>query len=423
MMLQSRIFSPQHISRFVRAGDSQRFQIDLKKNKETIISDVSEAILDDSIDFTKFNLSQIKGRPCVSYSDYGTNLLMRVITHQLSKRFRVRFPNRDRMIGNIAEGLMDRTPIYLARYDISSFYESIPRELLYKRLVLDTSISTRIRDYLIKFFKAHQSPDNIGLPRGVSLTAVFSELLMEHFDTKVKGLDSVYRYFRYSDDMLIFSYRKIDNLTSKVANILPTGMALNSDKLFTHDLDTPKTSPISFERFEYLGYSFEVDKRQKRQEPRTVKIGIADKKIRRLKTRVVLSLKDFEKNKDEQLLLDRLRVISSNYKIHRHGISAYRTSKYIKTGIFYNYNKCGILSDGQFSQEVPDELKKLDDFLFGLTTGKHSKFKNILKTYMSPLNHQKLRKISFRKGFESRLLVRVPYKRFSQIQGIWRNAK
>ncbi|MFP3416485.1 hypothetical protein SB773_34170, partial [Bacillus sp. SIMBA_074] len=65
---------------------------------------------------------------------------------------------------------------------------------------------------------------------------------------------------------------------------------------------------------------------------KTVKISIADKKVKKIKTRITRSFLDFIKNKDFNLLDKRIKFLTGNY-----GIRKNNDGSVLKAGIFYNY--------------------------------------------------------------------------------------
>lgn len=43
-----------------------------------------------------------------------------------------------------------------------------------------------------------------GLPRGLSISSVMSELYMKYFDLRIRRLEGVYYYARFVDDIVVF---------------------------------------------------------------------------------------------------------------------------------------------------------------------------------------------------------------------------
>lgn len=328
--------------------------------------------------------------------------------------------NRDRIVAGAVESMMDATPFHVIRRDVTSFYESIDSDSLRQRLVYDTSLPRSVRHYLTLFFDAHCQEGHRGLPRGIGLTAVLAELAMEHFDRQVRSLPGVYRYFRYSDDIVVFAYANTTQIETSMSEILPEGMDFNKKKSAT--VDFTKKDKGTEKSIEYLGYKISTLSGIGGKLPRKVDVTISDKKINRLKSRIILSLKSFKKNADAELLIDRLKLISSNYQINRRGVNTWGSSTRIRSGIYYNYRKCGSYEGNSFSEKIPISLSKLDDFIHTLLKSPRSEFRTPIMMNCSPNQLQRLKKISFRLGFSSRRMVRLPYARLAIVKGAWRNA-
>lgn len=413
------VFSIRWIERVIRSGDSQRFSLDLVTNGPKIVEEISAAAIARSIDLTRYVRTKIRAKPCVTYTSYAETIVLRSIATFLARRMRVVPANRDRVVTGVIESMMDATPYWVIRRDVSSFYESIDADSLRDRLIYNTSIPRSVRFYLSQFFDTHCPRGERGLPRGIGLTAILAELAMEKFDRQVRALPGVYRYFRYSDDIVVFAYDNVADIETELQALLPEGMAFNPTKFETVDF-SKKT--LGEKAFEYLGYRFSTNAGIGGTAPRPIDVTISTPKIARLKTRVALAFKAFQRDHDGELLIDRLRLLSSNYQINRRGISTWLRRKRTRSGIYYNYRRCGRYEGGQFSEVVPPELAKIDDFVHTLLKSPRSRFRNALNGHLSVAQRTRLKAISFRLGFESRRMFRATYYRLAKLKGAWRNA-
>lgn len=432
-MLWEGIFTFKRLSRLVRSGDSQRFGLELEKDGETIVGQIATNAAARLIAMSAFVTAKVKRKDCVAYNDYPQNLVLRAVANYVARRFKVLTSSRDRIVRGVIEALYDRTPIYVIRRDLSSFYETIPLEPVRSRLLYDTAISRTIRHYLKEFYDNHCAGKTHGLPRGIGLTTILVELAMEPFDRDIRAIPGVYRYFRYSDDMLIFAFKDPAGVAKKIDDAMAKlpGMKFNASKSDMKSFDGEKNpldaskQPIpapSTASFDFLGYSFEAEQRVRRDKPRVVWISIADKKVKLIKTRIFLSLKDFQKNDDSQKLLDRLRILSGNYRINRRGVHAIRRSRFIYAGIYYNYWRCGEYRNGSHVPTTPDCLGDIDKFMHGFLNGKGSPFSAKIAARLTPVQKARLKRLSFSRGFEGKRMVRIPFNRFSKLKAIWRNA-
>jgi hypothetical protein len=412
------VLSARAFARVIRAGDSQRFAVNLKTERSALIDAAVNTALQVPATLPEFHATVLRGKPCVSYSDFSTNLILRSIARHLQQRLAIRPPNRDQIVLGVIQSLMDSTPMYVMRRDISSFYEHIPISPLRDRLLYDTASSLQIRAFLRAYFDQHCGERECGLPRGVGLSAILAEIAMRDFDQQVREIPGVYKYYRFSDDIIVFAFSSHDSVAEKLSQALPGGMRFNVSK--SHDLDlsgTARTGQASVS-FDYLGYSFAVTPIPKGSHSRTVSVRIASGKLNRIKTRIILSLNDHRRDRNFFLLRDRVRFLTSNYRLRRSGVSSV-SSTHILSGIFFNYRHCGdYVSRGQkfkFTPSSANELKALDGFFHSLIKGRGSSFSSML----TPLQKQLLSKYSFFQGYSRRILARYSNERVGEIKSAW----
>lgn len=398
-----------------RAGDSRRFGIDLKKDRANIILAATTAAKTGFSAYGPIHATISNGRKCNSIKDYSQTLILRILAKFIARRFRVDTNNRERMVRGVIESLADSTPIFIVRRDISSFYETIPTQGLTKRLTQDIFIPTQLRQHLNCFFGTF-CPPQTGVPRGICVSPILAELAMEAFDKSVRSLSGVYKYFRYSDDILIFSYSPTAEIELKLPQMLPPGMKFNEKKSYSIALNCNLKENQLTDSIEYLGYSYRISNLCGDKEPRRVDVFISDRKISKLKMRIFRCLKAFQKDKNFNLLRDRLQFLSGNYVVQRHGATAIKSSKLVKSGIFYNYRLCGTYAKGEFKPHSGSELKSLDGIYQSLikpTTKIGSK--------LTAFQYQELRLISFFKGFQLKITKRFSPDRVVQMKRAWRN--
>jgi hypothetical protein len=423
------IFSARRLLGLVRSGDSRRFGLELEADGEAIIAQIASNAALRLVPLTAFVTAKVKRKECVAYNNYPENIVLRAVANYVARRFRVVAISRDRIVRGVIEAMFDQTPIYVIRRDLSSFYETVPLEPVRDRLLYDTAIPRSVRHYLREFYEQHCGANTVGLPRGVGLTTVLVELAMQPFDDAIRAIPGVYRYFRYSDDMLILTYKnpvEVKDHINVALKKLP-GMAFNREKsheyAFAGDTTNPPNAqlPPSTASFDFLGYQFTAEQRVGRDLQRRLWVSIADKKIRLMKTRVYLSLKTFLKDGDAAMLVDRLRVLTGNYRINRRGINAIRRSRFIYAGIYYNYWRCGEYTNGVHIATAPESLRDIDRFVHGHMKTRGGKFRAALGR-LTLSQRRRLDTLSFERGFAGRRIVRVPFQRFSKLKAIWRNA-
>lgn len=411
------VFSAQALKRAMRAGDSHRFDLDVRSDGPALSETIAEAVNNRTIDLSVFTLGTARGKPCVTYPSYERTLVLRILAKYLARRFRITPPNRDRIVSGVVQAMLDGTPYTVIRRDVSRFYESIDADALRTKLVYDTSLPRVVRHLLLQYFNTHCSPEQPGLPRGVGLSGILAELAMDSFDRFVRGLPGVYRYFRYSDDIVIFCYDHSSDVVAKITDALPAGMQFHVKK--RSETDFTSKDPLT-KYFDYLGYRFLTRSGVSRR-ARKIEVTIAPEKIARMKTKLILSLKRFMKDSNSDDLLDRLRVLTSNYQLRRQGVSHWGDRKRVRSGIYYNYRRCGIYDEKLFISKEPEELGMLDNFTHHLLKSRHSEFSERLRGRLQAHHLEQIDRQSFRLGFKSKRMVKLSSDRIARAREAWRN--
>jgi hypothetical protein len=251
-----------------------------------------------------------------------------------------------------------------------------------------------------------------------------AELYMRKFDSIVQSINSVYYYARYVDDIIIFTLCDPKKTISIVKSNLPYGLALNPKKFRTTYVPCKKLYyppgemciKESYKRcthkekgIEFLGYKLNFDcsiiDRRKITKPKDVQVSIASNKVKKIKTRITRAFIDYTKNKDFELLEQRIKFLTGNFKLH----SKTRDS-FIMSGIYYNYP---LLSDPK------KEMDKLDFFLKNIIFGK----KNIFWGRLTLTKKQKryLAKFTFSTGYTKRITHKFTQQEICKIKECWQN--
>jgi len=419
------VFSVSAFKRAARYSDSLRFKGTFIQSPTEISQAADRALIEFASQRAVITV-YVRGNACVDYAEYHDHLIYRSITRFIARRFRIRPLSRDRIVKGVIESLSDATPMYIIRRDIRKFYESIPTDSLKDRLVYDTTIPSAAREHLKCFFAQH-CPGSIGIPRGIGLSAALSELYMESFDRAVKHLPGVYRYFRFADDILIFSYKPTELLEHALTRIVKEhGLTFNPIKSKTISIDVKfkKNMPPLPGQLEYLGYDFSFERTYgyANRMPRRIDVSIAAAKLNRLKSRLILSIKSFCRDGNFSLLHDRLRILTGNYRIPREAAEPNTPRRYVNAGIYYNYRYCGTYSNGMVATPGSGQrLKQLDGFYFSLVRGNGAPLAKALRAKATAGQLGRLRALSFHRGFTQRISVQLKSDRLREIKGVWRN--
>lgn len=360
-------------------------------------------------------------------ADIETDLIMRATYRRLAKQYNIQLPNREVIISGILEAVCEGSPYAVTRCDIRSFYENIDAEPIVKKVIADTRTDASLRAVIEWIYDAGGGavPSNVA-PRGLAISTVLAELTLSDFDKALKKLPGVHRYFRFADDMVIFHLPQYDIL-AEISDLLDTlGLEINEKTTVTHfRSDKPSGAGANTKaNFDFLGYEFTANNSVKSFESREFSVSITERKLKKRQTRANLALKSFKKHKDASLLLDRLRYITSNQSIYRTKHSRGKPREKVRTGIFYNYNRCGYYPPSKRGREKRAhpafELVGLDGYLKTLLFSPSSEFSADILALPPPLLAE-LRKLSFAQGYRARIILRHSRARVAEIFRAWNN--
>jgi hypothetical protein len=329
----------------------------------------------------------------------------------------VRQPDRQMIISSLKHLLAEGTPFRIYRLDIKSFYESFVTADVLRVINELNNLSPQTKRLIQKTLEFFSGAGGTGIPRGLALSAVASELMMSSFDEVTKNSAGVFFYARYVDDIVIVTHA-LENKTTflrAVIKNLPIGLALNEAKQRVKCADervTPGAHNDLLFSFSYLGYEFFVKEPLKdktirpQRQFRDVKIDIFMNKIIRYKTRICRAFLDFAKTANYQLLLDRVRFLTSNFSVRD-----INTGRRKLAGIFYNYPHVTSVSDGR--------LVQLDKFLHDAIRGGYGRLFSLSSALLSKLQKRELLTWSFRRGHENITFRYFHPKHINAIQECW----
>jgi len=412
-------FTKYSFARSLRAGDSRRFAVNLKEDRdEEIRSAVSCSR--NPIELLDYFEREARGKRYYSYKDYSLTLVLRALGANIKYRTKTKMPSRDSIVRGVIQAVSDATPFSVHRRDISSFYENVPLNSLHDQLLNSPLLSPTARHVLEEFFNTHCNGSVTGLPRGVSLSAILAEVVMQPLDRVLRSHPDIYRYFRFSDDMLILTYRHDVDVDSILTDVLPTSFSLNPKKMDSLHFKNEKKAS-GFQTFDYLGYDFAISNKVDRDPPapRAIAVSIADKKIRRFKSRLILSFKFLKKNGDAAIFMDRVRFLASNYTVSRTGINYRGRKKSVNSGVYFNYRLCRNADVSAGLPRYEDKLAELDRFVQFMAFSPNSEFSGVVASKLSYIRKADLRKISFAKGYAEPMMMRVRANRISRIKAVW----
>ena len=404
----------------VRAGDRRQFRFGQQTYKD-VLREAGSLIRSGALNFDNFNTTVIKNKTCVSYAKYDVHLSLRAITKYLRRRYKLAPPSRDMVVRGLIEAFLDATPTHIVRRDIRSFYETIPVKTIREHLLGDPAAPPMVRSYLAKFFDIHcPSADHVGIPRGTAISPLLADIAMQEFDAAIRSASGVFRYYRFSDDIIALTTSNPEQLSALMDSTLPKPMAFHRNAKKRVDAELPgKGGDPPAVQLEYLGYRFDMKQTKEKRDSRELRVAFSGRKIRKLQSRIIVASLAHKKKPDWSLFLDRISFLTSNHRVLRGHVVAAKDSPYIMAGLYYNYRACGryTVVGGKLKAEAYDlrELKQLDGFYFSVLR------RMTLAGAPPPAVALALRRRSFARGYELKIHQRIVADEIAIVQKCWRH--
>lgn len=341
---------------------------------------------------------------------------MKQLLYNMKRTFKIEMPGRHQIMTSIKPLLNMKMPIFIIRTDINSFYESIPQDRLLNKVYDNSLLSFKSKSFIKQVFQAYESikdktltPAGGGVPRGIGISAMLSEVYMQDIDQIIKSRAEVIYYARYVDDifMILTSlgchsslneyYR---NLRDEFKHIGLELKAIGEDKC---QLITYRPNALKPIQFDYLGYKLNLSK------PKTELItvySLSKKKIKKLQDKIENAFNHFENLSKKDIkaarrdLLDSIDYITGNIRLSN-------SKKHAKAGLYYN-------------NDLLDDLSNLDQ----LTQLLHNHPVNPnVGSFSDPAERQKfiialkkrIAKIDFRQRWEERKMYSFSMTRIAEI--------
>lgn len=402
------------ISRQIRKSDFKRYPSALPGGDASGAVADAVALASSGFGTPSITTSLLRGKSVHQHSALAEALLMRHVTANIGAVTRVRQSDRQTIIECIKNIVAEGLGFTVLKLDIKAFYESVNVWPTIDRLHADAGFSRQSVDSLKSFFVGLDAMGFSGLPRGLPISATMAEYVLRGFDNDIVDHPSVKYYSRFVDDIIIVtrSAEPTELLWDFVESCLPKGLSFNLAKsrplVFS---PFSKTSPAGTEHlFSFLGYSFDVSFVKRRSDnrlERAVKLDIAPSKVARLKTRIAKSLCEFNKSSDFDLLRDRIRLLTSNFRYHDEKSDRERIS-----GLYFNYPIVDFSESTAFSD--------LDRFVRNILMSKSPK--NRLRPHLTKDQSNEILGLSFSDGFAEKRFFSFKPLRLAEITGCWKYA-
>lgn len=357
---------------------------------------------------------RIKRKTAYSLNSVPAELVMRKTVSNLSRKMGGKTASRQKITSVLKYFLQEGVPYRIYRLDIKSFYESFDLNEIVNLISRANRLNPQSKQIIRNFIDHFISHGGTGVPRGISISAVLSNILMAKFDSYVRKRPEVYFYGRYVDDIVILTNldENQDAFFQNLEAELPSGLRFHktSSKYSIQEIkpgqkaESPDKPLLSLE---YLGYQYSVfGKKNPNMSGRLVTVDIANKKVSKIKTRIISTFLDFSKTGNDLLFQQRIQYLTSNFYIVDK-----RTHKKQLSGIYYSY---------PLVDSTSVSLAGLDKFLRNAALSK----KGRVFTITSPAINNKLRRSvlsrSFKSGHENRSFRYFSLPMIGAIQACWK---
>lgn len=395
-------FTGKSFLRLTSLKDIIRFQLGRERSEYLEkLEFAANKIADEGCDFSDITFYKMRGKKIFKPQSLESVYSLRRVNEILSRIYKVKQSDRDIITRQVSSLLSDTSPYTIIKGDIKNFYESIPRDSILSKLESNRILSFNNRRIIKQVFSSASISTTTGLPRGISISSSLSELYIRDFDKFIRTLDGVYYYARYVDDFIIFCYKQNYEILKKIKNKLEQlSLELNEKKLKTIHYEKLLKKE---ENLVFLGYEHFLEKNS------SVKIRISKNRVRRIKTRIVLSYLDYGKNKDVNLLCLRLRFLTGNYLI-REPLKNDDNSNGLMAGFYYNNKN---LTD-------TNQVLELDKFLMKLIRSKRGSIYRAIGATEMRRACIATQGISFDKGFNQRKVYNIAKSEFKKIKNCWK---
>ena len=322
------------------------------------------------------------------------DLILRKISKTIKQIYYIKPGNRNRIVKHIITLLNEKCDLWILRLDVHHFYDTIDRGKILSDLKARGRLSAQTIMLLEKLFQTEEIRVSNGLPRGLNVSAMLSELYMKYFDIELKKQNGVYYYARYVDDIIIFcttkqareeAYQRVVEELSKLS------LTLNDEK--TIFWDQTQAYP-----FIYLGYAFN-------KKGDTVTTTIAPEKLRKIKTRITRSFVRFAKDGNYDDLLMRIKYLTGNFRLKQ-----LNRILPITVGLYYNYryiNEYTCLTELQMYYEKVLNVKR-------------GKLGRQISRFLTKTQRKTLQKYNFVFGFRKRVRYSFNKDMLNKIRSCWR---
>ncbi|MBT2130624.1 antiviral reverse transcriptase Drt3a [Aliiroseovarius lamellibrachiae] len=396
--------------RHAYSADDQAIFDDLKADRETArkardeelltcLSNVSQVISQKGFRISIRQVAGPKGKSVYVIPDTPKDLTaqcyyaIKQISRNISRIYKVQQANRNQIIGHLGDALSDGFPYHVIKLDVQEFYERIDHEALLSKLKADQLLSAttmRLIERLLWDYASLAGTPGRGLPRGVGLSAILSELYMREVDANISSISEVAFYARYVDDIIVLFAPTKASKTDEFRESLVK--ELTAKRLTVNAVKSKEAPPET--SLTYLGYSF------KNVCKKSCEVFMSDEKHAKYKKRLNACFVRYHRQRAKRpkkayrLLVKRIQYLTANTQLTHSKQNAF-------VGIYFSNPHLTNL----------DQLTQLDDLLA----------QQIANLTHSASLQAKLERCSFKNGYTQQIFRRFHRDgEFAEITKAWR---
>jgi hypothetical protein len=408
-------FSAKSLLRLIDINDIIKYKLGREKSEYLeSLEKISEKISDSNFTMQSLHNFFLGKKPAFAVTSAEEYFALKKISDNMSRIYKINLKTRDEISSQLHRIVQHTNSYSIVRGDIKSFYESIRYEKVLEKLKNDSLISYKSISILENISGIISS----GLPRGLSISAVMSEIFIRDFDRYIEQHPNVYFYSRYVDDFIIITTDNADYIKSEIETFLDKklGLKLNKKTKVLHvpeaALDKKNTQKESSQIITFLGYEYTI-RNSIFENIRSVRVTPSAAKINKIKSRIIYSFLDLEnknRNKDQniELFKKRILLLSGNYAIRESKDAPKRT---LSSGIYYT-NK--ITNDSSV-------FNQLNRFIAAtINCRKSNQLGKLIARNIDENLKKEILSIDFRKGFVDRVNYIFSTDQISDIKECWR---
>lgn len=307
---------------------------------DEIMDEISLRVLQPSF---KIELSQKtgpKGKPvyCID-SKPETYFVVKQLQRNVHRIYGVKQASRHDLVCQVRDTVGNKFPFEMVRTDISTFYESIDRKRLVKKIDQDQLLSPSSKKFINQVLDSYEklSGTQTGIPRGVGISSYLAELYLQPVDNAIRAIPGLVLYCRFVDDVVAIFARPPTGMTIGsykdyvIKVFTQNGLTHNPKKTYEFNLMSPGPK-----KFEYLGYRFLVENGQ-------CQIKASAAKVLKYKRRINAAFEDYWKRCSidsrgaYRSLVARIKFLTGNTRL-------LNSKSRAATGIYYNNSVVSDLS-------------------------------------------------------------------------------